>query len=1121
MKKYLFLFHLMFYVLSSAQESGDYIPKVYPSSPDTYNLGTYGNINIGEYTGTMSHSIPLYEYTIGDIKFPVSLQYSSNGIKVDEYNPVVGLGWSLSAHGIISKIVRDREDGLSGGDIKWQNDNTPDPNNGGYPALRLNFYENAGLQDLWDTEKDLFRVNIPGGFSNSFVKKIGGDGWLQEKKTDFKIETITTPDLKTGFLITAPDGIKYYFELVETSTNRVHGGGRNMPDISLSSAFFLTRIEDTKNNIMYFEYEPAGSSYTSHKSDVYNFFVDSYNFNCSADVGGLPLSGIAGFHERSNLVRYDTYRIKSISNNINQQRIAFNYVTKFSDTENRGNFLDEVTLYGNSKIDSYKLDYLITPNNRVFLRKVYSTISQKVHEFEYINPELLPKRLSNAQDFWGYYNGVTQNRHLISKVENLILDNINFSFANRELNEELSQTGLLSKIVYPTKGYTKIHYEPHTKWGEKTDVAPAKSKSLSVMTDQSTWTKTESTTFYSGKKQQIKFIGGASFNQEDCSSNTHQVRVYLKVKNLSTGEYEDLLILNSLGYGTATNTFFYPGGENIFYVDVEAATEYEVSLEVLRMCHGGGVSFKYIDTPDDVYDTNLPVGGNRVAKVEDYAGGASAPVITKWYYAHKDNLSRSSGVSYHKPILWNYSEGVHYCPPPEGNPAFYKYTPYRYISVHSNSLIPLFGNESQNVSYEYVTKSVGGEDFENGGKFTEYIVDIDPIASNLFGSGNYRGGNFTNQGWNKGFVKKEEVLKKTGNSLSVVKETINEYKYIQSNREEINNIIGIPHGGYQRMTKLTYYCTEEDITKQGTGYNPCYGQSTGYYITYLPPERLGMFVELLQYKFISHDYNLAKTTTNEVLDDKIVKTTIDYNYNSPHHKQLTSQVTELSDGGKTTTNYRYAQEQGNQYLKEKNMVGVPILTEVKKTVYGETRTISKVETRYPVSTSDANSKTAGLPLPYSVLSYDNHSADTYLEITYDKYDSKGKLLQYSEKGVKPTAIVWGYNQSHPIAKIEGATYSQVSPHISGIVSKSNADAVTGTTVSEQELITALDNFRTNSALSGFQITTYTYDPLIGVTSITPPSGIREIYKYDPANRLEKVVDVNGHLLKEYKYHYKN
>ncbi|MDO5614813.1 MAG: hypothetical protein Q4G16_01390 [Cruoricaptor ignavus] len=32
--------------------------------------------------------------------------------------------------------------------------------------------------------------------------------------------------------------------------------------------------------------------------------------------------------------------------------------------------------------------------------------------------------------------------------------------------------------------------------------------------------------------------------------------------------------------------------------------------------------------------------------------------------------------------------------------------------------------------------------------------------------------------------------------------------------------------------------------------------------------------------------------------------------------------------------------------------------------------------------------------------------------------------------------------------------------------------------------------------------------------------ITEFYKYDSANRLERIVDINGNILKEYKYHYR-
>ena len=87
---------------------------------------------------------------------------------------------------------------------------------------------------------------------------------------------------------------------------------------------------------------------------------------------------------------------------------------------------------------------------------------------------------------------------------------------------------------------------------------------------------------------------------------------------------------------------------------------------------------------------------------------------------------------------------------------------------------------------------------------------------------------------------------------------------------------------------------------------------------------------------------------------------------------------------------------------------------------------------------------------------------------------------------------------------------------SDIVTQSDQDV---NSVTETTFINTLDLFRKNNGRQ--LITTFSYDPLIGVTSITPPSGIREVYKYDSANRLQQVVDVNGKILKEYTYHYKN
>lgn len=171
-----------------------------------------------------------------------------------------------------------------------------------------------------------------------------------------------------------------------------------------------------------------------------------------------------------------------------------------------------------------------------------------------------------------------------------------------------------------------------------------------------------------------------------------------------------------------------------------------------------------------------------------------------------------------------------------------------------------------------------------------------------------------------------------------------------------------------------------------------------------------------------------------------------------------------------------------------------------------------------VSRSETKFSNAASTLPTSVTT-SNIGNTAQKTATIDLYDERGNVIQYTTADGDVATTIYGYNKSLPIATVESATYAQVSALAQVIVNASDADAADPS--KESQLLIALDAFRNNSQLKDFQITTYTYDPLIGATTITPPNGIREIYKYDIQNRLEKVVDMKGRILKEYKYNYKN
>lgn len=57
--------------------------------------------------------------------------------------------------------------------------------------------------------------------------------------------------------------------------------------------------------------------------------------------------------------------------------------------------------------------------------------------------------------------------------------------------------------------------------------------------------------------------------------------------------------------------------------------------------------------------------------------------------------------------------------------------------------------------------------------------------------------------------------------------------------------------------------------------------------------------------------------------------------------------------------------------------------------------------------------------------------------------------------------------------------------------------------------------------AGTQMTTYTHSPLIGVTSLSDANSHTVFYEYDGLNRLSIVRDLDGNIIKQYQYHFKN
>lgn len=124
-------------------------------------------------------------------------------------------------------------------------------------------------------------------------------------------------------------------------------------------------------------------------------------------------------------------------------------------------------------------------------------------------------------------------------------------------------------------------------------------------------------------------------------------------------------------------------------------------------------------------------------------------------------------------------------------------------------------------------------------------------------------------------------------------------------------------------------------------------------------------------------------------------------------------------------------------------------------------------------------------------------------VTYNTYSSDGHLLRYTEKGQMPVRLLWDRNRERLLAKIQFNPQVPINENFLQSYSAIQQPAY---------LFPLFDRTDTN-------VTIYAYDAFNNVSSIT--SGNRQTlhYEYDSMGRLRRIKDTNGKTVKEYEYHY--
>jgi len=138
-----------------------------------------------------------------------------------------------------------------------------------------------------------------------------------------------------------------------------------------------------------------------------------------------------------------------------------------------------------------------------------------------------------------------------------------------------------------------------------------------------------------------------------------------------------------------------------------------------------------------------------------------------------------------------------------------------------------------------------------------------------------------------------------------------------------------------------------------------------------------------------------------------------------------------------------------------------------------------------------------------------------IEKEFTRYDELGNVWEYKTKEGGIVSQIWGYDGTKVVAELKNVPYSSIAAAtITGIKSASSAISY-----NESTLLTLLNGLR-NAHPAGF-ITTYMYKPLVGETSVTDANGVKETYEYDSFNRLYRVLNNDGLIIKQYDYNIRN
>ncbi|MDY8137214.1 hypothetical protein [Aquimarina sp. 2201CG5-10] len=1103
------------------------LPDYAPVSPTAASIGKFGTFPVNTNLGTTNISIPLYTIKQGGIEIPIGLSYNAvSGIRVNEEASWVGLGWTLNAGGAIVRNVKGQpgsEDIPELGSIldytlenytylynvyKGRADTAQDEYLFNYSGLSGKFYYDQNKQDFvfsdykpikitgYDNDFKAYPSNaiLENGQKLEFYETETIDRWAPSTLENKYRKYITTSYLSRVVSANLIDEVT--FEYDEYTFEK----GKEITGDNISVCGILTNTNNWTS-------PPANPSISS-PFDVIEKSLRKINFK-----NGYVLFDYSMDRIDSDSPKLNNISVYSLVNGISKliKQITFNY--SYYNRFGGKTYSTSIPGYDSNKYNkSLKLDRVeVYPNNS----------NPEIYRFEYNNTQL-SSRNSSGQDFWGYANNNSESfvhkRNATLYFPSVTTPtfagtsslNAEIGFGNRNPDEEKTKAGILTRIYYPTGGYTDFEYEANKYL--VTNTIPTYERKSAFISSQGA---------QGGSPPHWCSPTGLQNTSFSPVTKPYNAKIEISFSDALGGLGDESYVeFNGTVYQrNRTNPPTLPYLSTIISEDVTLYQGNNYTIEAWEKGIGtnGAAGCPFV-TARVSWDE---LTGSTTETVEKLVGGLRVKSITSYDGTNPDFLTKKefdyTTPSLLIPIVYEDYQTINY---PDCTNSF---------SSHPSYALNINGGPS--VEYKKVTEYNYDHSRKDNGKI---VYEYEPTPSDrIIGTGPGSGsmfnifvhpdhypcvvggvnitqewpyvtllrtrsyGNFSNyytKSWASGSLKKQEFYKRNADdSYTLLRSIENNYTTVDESSLAINYVKAtFGSNTFGPSPSVMDRCGLQAFANNSFIYN------TGFY------------------SFGKKLLTSSKETIYNTDGANPVVVENSYVYNNPDYFQTASTI-KNSNGEELRTSTYYpsdvgvlsgltsAQQNTITRLQESDLhkIGTPIQVESYKKEGSQEILLSRQRTLF-------KDWGGNLILPEVVqLGKSNDALQDRVE--YLDYDNHGNPLEVSKADGSHISYIWGYNQEYPIAKVENATRSEI-------------EALSGFGANFHTGVTGLTNTQENTLrtdLPNAMVTTYTYDPLIGVTSITDPRGYTIYYQYDQFNRLQYVKDADGNLVSENQYNYKN